>query len=156
LASASALGSPPPSDSAAGHSGDSSHQARKVAPAPPSEPEEEIAWVPYTDDVFERARKADRPLLLVICADWAAPCVRLARDIWPNERVKTMARAFVAVKVDVTDTSPEKDRLMSKLAIARMPAIVLLDPARGGTRMDLGYLQADEMAAALAKFGEQR
>jgi hypothetical protein len=68
-----------------------------------------VAWYPWGDDAFRRAKELDRPVLLDIGATWCHWCHVIDRESYEDpELAKLINDRFVAVKVD-RDERPEVD-----------------------------------------------
>ncbi len=72
--------------------------------------EQPIDWYPWGPEPFERAREADRPILLDIGASWCHWCHVMDEGTYADPEVgRLLAERFVVVKVD-RDEHPEVDR----------------------------------------------
>ena len=68
-----------------------------------------VAWYPWGDDAFRKARELDRPILLDIGATWCHWCHVIDRESYEDpELAKVINERFVAVKVD-RDERPDVD-----------------------------------------------
>jgi uncharacterized protein len=68
-----------------------------------------VAWLPWGDPAFERARDTDRPILLDIGAVWCHWCHVMDRESYEDEAIATLINElFVPVKVD-RDERPDVD-----------------------------------------------
>jgi uncharacterized protein YyaL (SSP411 family) len=68
-----------------------------------------VHWQPWSDEVFARARREDRPVLLDIGAVWCHWCHVMDRESYDNpETAALINELFIAVKVD-RDERPDVD-----------------------------------------------
>jgi len=68
-----------------------------------------IDWLPWSKEVFERAKRDDKPILLDIGAVWCHWCHVMDRESYEDKEVaKFINENFVAVKVD-RDERPDVD-----------------------------------------------
>jgi uncharacterized protein YyaL (SSP411 family) len=82
-----------------------------------------IDWCPWGDEVFKRAKRLDRPILLDLGAEWCPYCVQMDRESYERpELAKFINDHFVAIKVDY-DMQPEiAARLQRAQAYMNLPA----------------------------------
>jgi uncharacterized protein len=70
-------------------------------------PDDLVAWLPWNEDVFARAARERKPVLLSITAAWCQACREMDRTTYMNEQVATVIRdRFVAIRVDA-DQRPD-------------------------------------------------
>lgn len=74
----------------------------------------EIKWRKWSPEVFEEAKKADRPVAVSLTATWCQKCHEMDEGAFSDPRVIALLNAeFVCVRVD-TDKHPDiKDRYLS-------------------------------------------
>ncbi len=126
-----------------------------VARPPSSSDAAPIAFVPWSDDVLERAHRARRPILLVVCAAWAARCQGIERDLLDDPAVRRMARAYVPAWLDATDTSADMDARVRSLHVTGFPAIVLIDARDDAHASFPASLSALDLARELDTFARR-
>jgi uncharacterized protein YyaL (SSP411 family) len=92
-----------------------------------------LVWYGWGDEAFRVARRDDRPVLVMIEAEWCQPCVQMHREIVANdELVRLLDSAFVIVALD-RDRYPGVDArlqraLRTMTGLSGWPALVLLTP----------------------------
>ena len=87
-----------------------------------------VAWVPYTEAAFEAARRAGRPLLIDIYADWCLPCVEMDHVTFRHPDVVRALTGVTTLRLDVTDeVSEEGERLIRTYRIYGAPTILIFD-----------------------------
>ncbi|TAL24957.1 MAG: thioredoxin domain-containing protein [Nitrospirae bacterium] len=101
-----------------------------------------VAWYPWSEEAFEKAREEDKPVFLSTGAVWCHWCHVMARECFENEEIiKILNENFINIKLD-RDERPDIDRRY-QLAVAAMgygggwPLSVFLTPDKkpffGGT-----------------------
>jgi thiol:disulfide interchange protein len=106
--------------------------------------EEKIAWISYSDDAVAAAQKGGRPVMIDFTSRNCAPCLDMERKVFSNRRVGDAAKAFVALRADLTLETPQNRALAEKFAIEAFPTIVFIG-VDGKERYDLrlkGYENA--------------
>jgi thiol:disulfide interchange protein len=71
------------------------------------------------DDALAQAQKENKPIVLDFFAGWCAPCLRMEKTTFKDERVKTLLDRCVFVRVD-TDKHPE---IAKRMAVEGLPDI---------------------------------
>lgn len=90
-----------------------------------------VAWQPYSEALVSEAKNAGKPVILDFSAAWCTPCRELDEITFHHpEVVKTAARDFVMVKVDLTrKTEPQVQCLLEQYGVKGVPTLVFLDAA---------------------------
>ena len=107
----------------------------------------EIDWQPWSAEAFERARSADKPVLLAISAVWCHWCHVMDETTYSSQPVIDLVnREFIPVRVD-NDVRPD---INQRYNMGGWPTTAFLTPQgdvlTGGT-----YLPPDQMADALSR-----
>jgi thiol:disulfide interchange protein DsbD len=93
-------------------------------------------------------------MIVWVRAGWSAPVIAMERDAWRDPRVVAAARRFVALELDLTDADAEAEASAKRYDVSIVPMTVLID-AKGRRTATLGGLvDAEALAAALAKVAE--
>jgi thiol:disulfide interchange protein DsbD len=79
----------------------------------------------------------------------------MERRVWTDPRVVAAARPFVALRLDMTDTEGDAERLAERYEVVGMPATVLFDARGQRVKSLLGYRDPAELAAALRAVAEE-
>src|SRR5215203_1113167 len=83
-----------------------------------------ITWVGWTDDLFEKAKKENRLVILDLEAVWCHWCHVMEEKTYSNDKVAGLIQSrFIAVKVD-QDSRPD---LANKYEDYGWPATILFD-----------------------------
>jgi thiol:disulfide interchange protein len=114
-----------------------------------------ISFVAWGDEVVERSRRSRRPVLLVVCAEWAVRCQSLGRDVFADRDVRRMARSYLPAWLDATDTSKDMDERVRGLHLAGFPAIVLLDAGEDARLTLPASISPRELADQLETFSRR-
>ncbi|MFO0760638.1 MAG: thioredoxin family protein [Byssovorax sp.] len=110
-----------------------------------------IAWLDSEPEARARARAGGRPLLVVFTAAWAVASARLDRELWADPEVRRLARSFVAVRIDVTDTAGDAEAYAQTYEIRGVPEVIVLDPAGKRVAALHGAPPVDALRAALRR-----
>lgn len=74
---------------------------------------------------LRRARAEGRPLLVFVCAAWAARCARLDREVFRDGEVLETGARFVALRLDLSDGDEAKAELARRLGVGSVPGVAL-------------------------------
>ena len=109
-------------------------------------PGDSIAWQPWSDAVFERARREGRFVLLDLEAVWCHWCHVMDRTTYRDPRVVKLVRErYIAVKVD-QDSHPELSRRYEEYG---WPATVVFAADGAEIAKRRGYLSPEIMLSYL-------
>jgi thiol:disulfide interchange protein DsbD len=108
-----------------------------------------IPWKPFSDDAFEGALAARRPVLLDFEADWCLPCREMDRTTFRDPVVVRAAEPFAPFKVDVTLGDDEANAVMERFAVSGVPTYVVLRPDGSEHERLVGFVSAERMRKAL-------
>ena len=101
---------------------------------------EPIHWYTYEEGMLA-AGIHDKPMLLDFYADWCSPCIAMEKGTYPDDRVVSEMRDFVAIKVD----TQKRIDIEKKYGVEYYPTVVLLDPEGREIARYIGYLRPEEM-----------
>ena len=96
-------------------------------------------------EALAKARSENKPIVLDFTASWCAPCQRMLRETFPNEKVARLLEQFVLIKID-TDEHPA---LANKYGAVGLPDIRLLSPAGEELRRFRDFQGPDAFGLAL-------
>lgn len=96
-----------------------------------------VPWVSYSERAIAEARRAQRPVVVDIYADWCLPCLELDRVTFRHADVIRALQSVETLRVDVTrDPSPEAQALLARYGIVGVPTVMFFD-AQGREREEL-------------------
>jgi uncharacterized protein YyaL (SSP411 family) len=105
-----------------------------------------VRWESWSDDVFERARREKRFVVLDLEAVWCHWCHVMEETTYSDPRVVAlMSEHYIAVKVD-QDSRPE---LSNRYEDYGWPATIVFAPDGGEIIKRSGYIPPQEFAATL-------
>lgn len=124
-----------------------------VLPGGHSEAIANPAWIASETQGLELARNQSKPMLIDFGAEWCVACKELEKFTFSDPRVIEQSKAFVAVRVDATKSTPEVQALMKKYGILGLPWVAFVDPD-GTIRRELtvtGFIDAGMMLERMAR-----
>jgi thiol:disulfide interchange protein DsbD len=89
----------------------------------------EIAWLHSEMAAFQQAKAENKPIMIDFGAAWCLACKELDKFTFSEPTVIEYSRNFVTLKLDLTKTTPQTEKLSQKYAIAGLPLIVFLSPS---------------------------
>ncbi len=101
---------------------------------------ESTRWYSYEEGMLT-AGSTEKPVIIDFYADWCPPCVAMEEGTYPDPRVVSEMRDFVAIKVD----TQKRIDIESKYGIAYYPTVVFLDSKGKEVSRHIGYLEPQEM-----------
>ena len=111
---------------------------------------DQIPWMEWGAEVFERARAEDKPILLGISAVWCHWCHVMDETTYSDQRVIDLASSrFIPVRVD-NDTRPDVN---ARYNMGGWPTTAFLDPD-GEILAGLTYIPPDRMVEMLNRVNE--
>lgn len=105
----------------------------------------EISWVEDHDSGLETARKEDKPVIMVLYADWCTWCKRLLEETFTDIEVKRFKKEFVWLKLD----SDEDQSLKAMYDQKGFPMTVILSPEGEVVQRLSGFQTARGLAGEL-------
>ncbi|MBK6515868.1 MAG: thioredoxin family protein [Polyangiaceae bacterium] len=118
----------------------------------PAEPATVGVWLTDEPQAVAEAKRAKKPMLVVFCADWAAPCKSMFERTMEDPEVKGQLARFVLLKVDLTNgDDPVAVGVAEKYDAMAIPFLVLVDSKLQKVARLAGVASPKELADALAK-----
>lgn len=101
---------------------------------------ETTRWYAYEEGMLA-AGSMGKPVILDFYADWCPPCIAMEEGTYPDPRVVSEMKDFIAIKVD----TQKRIDIESKYGITYYPTVVILDPKGKEVSRHIGYLGPLEM-----------
>ena len=102
-------------------------------------------------EIEAAARRAERPVMLDVRAEWCTTCKDMDRLTFADERVRERLEDWVLLQADVTANSDADQALLKRFGLFGPPAIIFFDRRGGevkGVRV-VGFQDADEFLRTL-------
>lgn len=111
---------------------------------------EKIRWYDYEEGILT-AGTTNKPMFLEFFADWCGPCIAMEENTFPDSRVVTELKDFVAIKVD----TQKRIDIETKYGVEYYPTVVFLDPNGKEISRHIGYLGPEEMVDVIKQSRSQ-
>jgi thiol:disulfide interchange protein len=105
---------------------------------------ENTQWYSYEEGMLA-AGAMEKPVILDFYADWCPPCIAMEEGTYPDPRVVSEMRDFIAIKVD----TQKRIDIESKYGISYYPTVVFLDSKGKEISRHIGYLGPEEMVRVI-------
>ncbi|UXS05405.1 thioredoxin family protein [Agrobacterium tumefaciens] len=76
---------------------------------------------------FAVATSKDKPTSVYFTADWCVTCRTIEENVLSERDVITVAGRFEPLKIDLTELSDAKKRLMTELSVVGLPTMILFE-----------------------------
>lgn len=86
-----------------------------------------VSWVYSLDEGLETARAEGKPVMIDFYADWCSVCKEIEAFTFATDEVGEELKRFTAIKVDLTDNTPETQKIMQLFNIKGLPHLAFFD-----------------------------
>lgn len=105
-----------------------------------------LDWI-YNDieKGLEQAKQQEKPAMIDFWAEWCAACKEIDHYTFRNPTVEQRLKQFVTIKVDLTKSTPENQKIQETYSITGLPLIVFYD-SKGNRLPDkniTGFINAE-------------
>ncbi len=117
-----------------------------------------IAWQPYSEAAFEKARSDGRLVMLEFTANWCANCKELESRVFTNQRTADSLRTMnvIPMRADLTlDDAPGWDKLRTLSKSGGIPLTVIYSPTLKMPVQLSSIYTVDNLVAALQTAGQK-
>jgi len=91
-------------------------------------PKAQLEWLSSEADGLKLAQTEHRPVIVDFGAEWCGACKELTTHTFADDKVRSEAGRFVAVRVDATDEDdPQVNAIKGKYKVVGLPTVVVLD-----------------------------
>jgi thiol:disulfide interchange protein len=97
------------------------------------------------DEALAQARRERKPIVLDFFAEWCAPCMRMEKNTFTDERVKALLGRCVFVRVD---TDKQAD-IAKRMAVEGLPDIRFALPDGRVIKQQRNFQDADSFSSEL-------
>lgn len=105
----------------------------------------QILWLSNFDKAKEVANELNKLIVIDFGANWCAPCRNMDQMVWENSEMETIAKNFVALKINV-----DHDRVTPGLySVSGIPKVVIATASGFPVWMSVGFSTAEPLLAVL-------
>ncbi|WP_417809133.1 protein-disulfide reductase DsbD [Thioclava sp.] len=102
------------------------------------------------------ASAKDKPVMLMVTADWCTECATIKRKVLPDPQVQAALKQVTPIAVDVTKTGASQQALLKSLGVIGPPTLIFLGPNHQeaqGSRL-VGDVTAPTLTASLKEIAQ--
>lgn len=90
-------------------------------------------------------------MLVHLSASWSAASIAMAREVWSDPRILLSSTPLVALRLDLTDETPDAELWAQRYGTRTVPTTIVLDAeGREVARLE-GACSVDEVLAAIRR-----
>jgi thioredoxin:protein disulfide reductase len=118
----------------------------------------EINWYKSETEAFAAARSSGRPVFVDGWAEWCLACIEMDQSTFIDEDViKELNDHWIALKLDLTESTDENDQLIEKYGFIGLPSFALLQNPNDAETMKVlaGKQDAQPLLEALHEYRQE-
>lgn len=106
-------------------------------------------WGEYSDKSYEAALHNNDKIIIDFYADWCIPCKELDEMTFSNAEVISILSDYTTLKVNMTNSSDEKEIIRNKFKVRGMPTILFVNSEGTEVNRITGFVNAEEFKILL-------
>ncbi len=87
----------------------------------------EINWIKYNSESISELQKNGNPIIFDFYTDFCAPCKKMDRETFKDDRIEKLSNNFVMVKVNMTKPDDELNLFAFRFKVTGYPSIIFID-----------------------------
>lgn len=100
---------------------------KRSIPITSQEKEGGIAWYHAEPKALAVADKLQRPMMIDFTAEWCEACHEIEAQVFQDPNAIEKLRDFIALRIDVTEDTPENTAVLNKYGVMSLPTIVFVN-----------------------------
>lgn len=84
-------------------------------------------WLVFSDEMLEKAKNENKPVIIDFWAEWCAACHELAEHTFTDPRVRALGENFTLLKFDATQNSEKLTELKKRYNIRGLPTLIFIN-----------------------------
>jgi thioredoxin-related protein len=94
-------------------------------------------------EALEMSAKHDMPVLIIFHGDSCSHCIRLEREVLPNQQVKAMMMNYIYLSVSTDERDGQK--IASKYNLRYIPAFAITNSAEDKLKFEEKYMNVEQL-----------
>ena len=86
-----------------------------------------IDWIKYNGESITELQNDGTPVIFDFYTDFCAPCKKMDRETFKDDRIEELSNRFVMVKVNMTKPDGELNAFAAKYNVTGYPSIIFID-----------------------------
>jgi thioredoxin:protein disulfide reductase len=84
-------------------------------------------WQTYSEDRLLEAKTKQIPVMIDFRADWCMACLEMEEKTFSRLEFEEMSKAFMLLKVDATEETPEIEVILKKYDVKGLPTVIFVN-----------------------------